>query len=259
MPIENFNTAKYYLGENFLLGISTLGANIANSLQEIAPAYLYTEYADDSDLQAFVTSYNQITQSYLDWFNTTPIGVYTSPNIAGNLLDWVGNGVYGIERPYLSSISKKTVGGATNTASTNTAATNSRKTIQSGTSQGVTDDVYKRVLTWHSYLGDGRQMSVPWLKKRVARFIYGSYGADIPVSEIQNIGVLIPKLPPVGACNSRATNTMATNSRRSSSKQAKRALTITVPNGQISQQFQTLLHEGYLAIPFQIKFTVLIT
>ncbi|MHB8914728.1 MAG: hypothetical protein ACYC4K_02825 [Thiobacillus sp.] len=221
MPIETFNTAKYYLGDNFVLGISTLGYDITNALQTIAPSYLYAEYSDDSDLQAFVSSYNAIAQGYLDWFNNTPLGVYSSPAITGPLLDWVAGGVYGMERPYLSTISNKNIGGATNTAPTNKIATNQHKTVRSGTAQIVNDDLFKRVITWHTYLGDGRQMSIPWIKRRVARFIYGANGSDASINEIQNIGISIPSLPPIGASNSRPTNSMATNIRKSVSTQAK--------------------------------------
>ena len=48
---------------------------------------------DDSDIQAFFYSYNALAQTYLDWFNQTPIGVYTNANISGPLLDWIANGL----------------------------------------------------------------------------------------------------------------------------------------------------------------------
>ena len=35
-------------------------------------SYLYQEYAQDNDLQAFVDAYNAIAQGYQDWFNANP-------------------------------------------------------------------------------------------------------------------------------------------------------------------------------------------
>jgi hypothetical protein len=58
-------------------------------LQQVIPSYLFLEYSDDQDLQAFVASFNSLAQGYLDWFRNTPLGLYTSPNITGPLLDWI--------------------------------------------------------------------------------------------------------------------------------------------------------------------------
>jgi hypothetical protein len=40
----------------------------------------------------------------------------------------------------------------------------------------TTDDIYRRVLTWHFYKGDGNYFSMPFLKRRVWRFLYGQDG-----------------------------------------------------------------------------------
>ncbi|HET8686956.1 MAG TPA: hypothetical protein VFM18_09875, partial [Methanosarcina sp.] len=39
-------------------------------------SYLYQEYQDDLDLQAFVNAYNAYTQSYVDWYNQTALPIY---------------------------------------------------------------------------------------------------------------------------------------------------------------------------------------
>ena len=226
-------------------------------LQGIVPSYLYQEYSDDADLQAFVASQNSLAQSYLDWFNDTPLGVYTSPSISGPLLDWVGQGLYGIARPVISSLTTSTFG-AMNSAPMNTLATNRFVQRRSGTAQSASDDIYKRTLTWHQYTGDGRQMTIQWLKRRVARFIYGVDGSDVSVSELQNIGVVQPGLTSVGAMNAVAMNTKAMNSRVIRTRQ-KHALEITAPLSLVAQQFAVLLREGYLAIPFQVRLSVVLT
>jgi len=226
-------------------------------LPDVLPSYLYFQYQDDDDLQAFVSSYNEIAQGYVDWFNSTPLGVYTSTSISGQLLDWVANGIYGISRPFLSSVSSR-VYGATNTKATNTLPTNNFDKVQSGTSQNVTDDIYKRVLTWHLYRGDGYQTTIHWLKKRVSRFIYGLNGSDINIDYIYNISVNTPPYANSGALNTVAMNTVAMNGFHTNAYEVKHALEIRVPNNSSGMTFQTLFNEGYLPMPFQINFTVIL-
>ena len=53
----------------------------------------------------------------------------------------------------------------------------------------VTDDVFKRILTWHFYKGDGKNFSVRWLKRRIWRFLQGANGTDFDDIDI------LPKHP----------------------------------------------------------------
>lgn len=149
-------------------------------LQQVIASYLYWQFSDDDDLQAFVASQNALSQGYLDWFNTTPLGLYTSPNITGPLLDWIGQGVYGITRPVLSTQTTTRIAGY-NSAAYNTVPYNGMLFSSSGSATIVNDDIYKRVLTWHLYKGDGQVFSLQWLKNRVNRFLNGANGSDYPV------------------------------------------------------------------------------
>jgi hypothetical protein len=149
-------------------------------LQNVIPSYLYWEYSGDQDLQAFVASYNSLGQGYLDWFNETPLGVYTSPNITGPLLDWIGNGIYGIPRPVLSSQTALTTAGY-NTLPYNTVPYDYLSESTSGSAAIASDDIYKRVMTWNLYRGDGQVFTIGWLKNRVSRFLNGANGSDWPV------------------------------------------------------------------------------
>lgn len=153
-------------------------------LQAVIPSYLYVQYADDDDLQAFIASFNEIAQGYLDWFNQTPLSVYTSPNIAGALLDWIGQGIWGIPRPVLSNESAQVFAGY-NEATYDTLAYNALNYVQSGSAQLASDDIYKRVLTWNLYRGDGQMFCMQWLKNRIARFLNGPNGGDYPVLNAQ--------------------------------------------------------------------------
>jgi len=226
-------------------------------LQQVIPSYLYNEYSDDESLQAFVASFNSLSQGYLDWFLQTPLSVYTSPNIAGPLLDWIGQGIYGIPRPVISTLTTRSYG-SYNTVPYNTLAYNGRKRVQSGTAEVASDDLYKRVLTWHLYLGDGRQMSLQWLRRRVARFIFGANGEDIPVDFLPQISLQRAPIGFSAAFGQPPYNTQAYLSHKARNTLSARSIQIGVPAGQVSQDFQILLNEGYLALPFQVKFSVVI-
>ncbi len=143
------------------------------------PSYLYKEYEDDDSLQAFVIAYNQLTQEYVDWFNSINLPIYTQPQIYGLLLDWVAGGIYGIKRPVLSS-GRPLVVGPYNTAYYNQrgAALNAVERIGPVNVTATSDDVFRRIITWHFYKGDGKYMDVRWLKRRVARFLFGANGTD---------------------------------------------------------------------------------
>ncbi|WP_430229749.1 hypothetical protein [Paraburkholderia tropica] len=224
-------------------------------LQQVIYAYLYQQYADDPNLQAFIDSFNSLSQGYLEWFNTTPLSVYTSPNIQGPLLDWTGEGIYGISRPVISSITSKAYG-PYNTEPYDFGPYGIRKVTRSGSVIIANDDIYKRVLTWHLYLGDGRQMSVQWLRRRVARFIYGVNGTDIPASDFQNISITRAPNGVAGAFGIGPYNTQAYDTRAATKRLTRHSLQISVPSGAIGQTFQQLLNQGELALPFQVKFSV---
>jgi hypothetical protein len=146
-------------------------------LQQSIPSYLFLEYSDDQNLQAFVASQNALAQGYLNWFNGTPLGVYTSPNITGPLLDWIGNGIYNIPRPVLSSQTTSVASGYNATAY-NTVPYDGMAFTSTETAVIASDDIYKRVMTWNLYRGDGQMFTIGWLKNRVNRFLNGANGAD---------------------------------------------------------------------------------
>ncbi|VWB06933.1 hypothetical protein [Burkholderia lata] len=256
MQIEYFPYQPSALG-NFILNESVLDATVTGGLSTVVPAYVYGQFSDDFDIQAFFSGLNTTAQGYCDWFQNTPLSVYTNANINGPLLDWVGQGLYGISRPVLSTLTTRTIG-QVNSVAANSFAVNRHFIIRSGTVSVADDDIYKRVLTWHLYLGDGRQMSVQWMKRRIARFLFGADGSDIPVDYLRQIGITQPNLPPTGATGSVAVNTAAVNTIKARSQKAARTLQITIPNSSIGQAFQILLSQGYLAVPFQVTFTVVL-
>ena len=201
-----------------------------NPLTQIIPSYLYQQYSDEDSLIAFVNSYNQMTQSYLDWFNAISLPDYTGPPIVSNLLDWVGQGIYGMKRPILTSGSVLGTG-PLNTWELNVQTLNAYTTTFSGTTYATSDDAYKRVLTWWHYKGDGFIFSIQWLKNRVYRFLYGLNGVDVNCGDTKTIGVALTSV-----------NTV----------------TITIPKSSIATVFQAAVQTGVVNLPNQFIFTVTI-
>ncbi|MDE3023321.1 MAG: hypothetical protein KGI54_15980 [Pseudomonadota bacterium] len=223
-------------------------------LAKVIPSYLYDQYSDDTDLQAFVDSFNNLAQGYLDWFNSTPLSLYTSPNLYGTLLDWIGQGIYGIERPVISSV-YSSIYGAMNTLPMNVSGMNRYLDVQSGTTQIVSDDIYKRVMTWILYRGDGKQPSILWLKKRIARFLFGLNGTDVSLDNLNVVSLVEVNIHPQGAMDTMPMNTMAMNGFVG---KKNHEITIRIPANPIGVMFADLFNQGVLPVPFQLKFTVIL-
>lgn len=155
-------------------------------LTAIIPSYLYQEYADDDNLQALVSAYNTVAQSYFDELNGLNLPIYTGLN--GALLDWVALGLYGMQRPNLSSSTTNNIG-PFNTYPSDTIAFAVGK--NTGTTQvfTVSDDLFKRMLTWNFYKGDGTTFTTEWLKRRVMRFLGGMNGKDSGTSQTYQVSV----------------------------------------------------------------------
>ncbi len=223
--------------------------------QNVIRAYLYDQYGNDANLQAFFDSYNAISQGYLDWFNETPLGSYTNPNVSGPLLDWVANNVYGMVRPVISTQSTYTGAGL---ASAPLASGPLLGFIysQSGTAQIANDDIFRRTITWYAYAGDGKQMSIGWIKRRVARFLYGANGGDVSLDDSLNISIYQTKIPPKGAINTASINALPINGFSTNQPNAKHSIIINIPTSTTAQYFADLVASRVLRMPFQITVTV---
>ena len=239
---------------------STLSAESFNQfpLATIVPSYAYFQYADDVSIQAFISSFNSITQSYLNWFVNTPLAVYVLSTINGELLDWIGQSLYGYSRPLIvfKSIYGNVTGYYGSGAYGKTAYGKIRQKVTPGTAVSVNDDVYKRALTWHLYLGDGKQMTIQWVKRRIARFLYGVDGTDIPFDDLQNVSVAFSTYQGhMGYYGSGAYGAVAFGKIKKTNYTHK-TMTITLPNIPISSTLQALLLNGFLAFPFQVNLLV---
>lgn len=218
---------------NFFIGESPIGSQLSGApyamLSQTIGSYLYFQYQDDPTLPAFIEAYNAMTQTYVTWFNTINLPVWTSPTISGPLLDWVANGIYGIPRPVLTTSSSSVTGPiATFAIATNPIA--ARTEVDSGTATIATDDIYKRVMTWNLYKGDGMQFTTAWLKRRIARFLAGQNGVDPGIEDTFNVSIA----------------------------EAPGTFTITLPTGGVSVQLQQCFANNVLSLPFQYTYEVYI-
>jgi hypothetical protein len=157
-------------------------------LERTIPAYLYQEYSDDDDLQAFIRAYNEMQQDIVDTFNALNLPIYTKDPVSGALLDWVGQGVYGYPRPSLL-YKLPTIIGPYNTGQYNTQQYNFWQYYFPTAPALVNDDIYRRCITWHYHKGDGKRFSVEWLKKRIMRFLLGINGTSPNIDNTYQISV----------------------------------------------------------------------
>ena len=228
------------------------------------PSYLYQQYADDADLQAFVNAYNTLAQEYVTWFADTGLGVYTADYIAGQLLDWVALGLYGMVRPSLGS-GRNRDNGPLNTYVYNGLALNTRVRVGPSNVTVTTDDIFKRVMTWNFYKGDGKTFNIRYLKRRIMRFLIGTNGSAPNIDQTYLISVTFGA---GGVVSIR----IATGGRRiiSGSLFNRFALNTIPMNSVITEAIpgpnplpnQTVLKEalesGVLQLPFQYTFSVTI-
>ena len=226
-------------------------------------SYLYWQYADDDDLQAFVNAYNGLADSYVSWFATIGLPVYISTNITGALLDWVAQGIYGMERPALSS-GRSIVIGPVNTFTPNKLPPNVRRNIGPSNVTVTSDDVFKRIMTWNFYKGDGNIFNTRWLKRRIMRFLIGLNGTAPNIDYTPNISVTY------GGGNVAIRITVGTRSitggalpnRIGCNRLTPNALNTVFNPAPMQYPLESVLQEallsGALQLPFQYQFSIAI-
>jgi len=143
-------------------------------------AYPFRQYADDPNIVVWFDTFNSAAQQYLAWFSGQTgegvlLGAYQG--LTGAVLQWIAAGLYGVS--YYNALASPTQEaiGPLNTETLNSEPLNFFA-APSTTSYQVTDDVFKRILTWNLYKGDGKRFCVRWLKRRVMRFLVGTDGID---------------------------------------------------------------------------------
>ena len=232
-----------------------------SSLQSVIPSYAYQQYNDDSDVMAFIASFNSLAQKYVNSFNQLNLPIYTQNQISGALLDWVANGLYGIYRASLPSGMNASVG-AINTFALNSIPVNKYKPAAIQNYYVTTDDIFKRIITWHFFKGDGKVFNIRWLKRRIVRFLNGVSGQDCDTSNTDNVSVtfgvngqvnigLVRTVATLGVgaiLNSAKLNSFALN-------KSKQSISSTAQNP-IAPIFKSAVDAGVLELPFQFNYVV---
>ncbi|ASN57529.1 hypothetical protein NP142_14265 [Salmonella enterica] len=158
-------------------------------LSEIIKSYLYTQYNDDNDIRAFFTAYNAMAQEIYEWMIRANLPIFVGGYNAGDQLKWIAYGIYGVKPPVLVS-AKQQVFGAYNALNYSQLAFNVRKVVNESEQVVVSDDLFKRIMTWNFYKGDGFYFTIPWLKRRIMRFLTGADGVDVVNDQRWSISVL---------------------------------------------------------------------
>ncbi|UGC97735.1 protein of unknown function DUF2612 [Pantoea phage PdC23] len=157
-------------------------------LEQTIKAYLYQQYINDDNLQAFVTAYNTMSQEIYDWMRNANLPIFIGNYNSGDQLKWIAKGIYGQDPPIIVT-SKSVTYGPYNMLTFNQLPVNGRKTVRTTQQVTTSDDIFKRIMTWNFYKGDGFHFTVPWLKRRVLRFLAGKNGLDILNDQQWNISV----------------------------------------------------------------------
>lgn len=227
-------------------------------ITQIIPSYLYQQYYDDSDLQAFVSSYNTLAQEYLDWFNNLNLPIYTKQS--GVSLDWVAQGIYGLERPILpeGGYSYK---GVYNTPQLDELPFNQNVKIAPQNFYLTTDDIFQRCITWNFYKGDGYQFNTHWLKRRIARFLAGVNGTDPQLGETYQISVRFAANNVInihiypGVSIQKGGSLLDTFDLDTVTFNAETIFAALIPTA-LAPILQSALNAGVLEVPFQYTFNV---
>lgn len=196
---------------------------MATNLLLQLPSYAYQQYSDDPNIVAFFTAYNGLSQTNLDATNALSLPNYLSKTQA--LLDWVAASLYGQTRNSLD-LGTSTIIGPINTYNYNQEQPNQYQVQFTGSSNLVSDGVFKAILQWNNFKGDGYHFTITWLKDRVQRFLDGN---------------------PLNPDNYQVSVTFT----------GPTAVLITVPAASTyAEALQSAVASGLVLLPFQYEFSV---
>lgn len=228
-------------------------------LQKTIPSYAYTGFQSDSDIQAFIRAYNDFTQQIITWFDTINLPVYTSDTISGDLMDWVGQGVYGYQRPVLSNGDFISIG-TLDSFLLNSLVIGGGYNINSAPYYVTSDDIYKRCLTWRFYKGDGFYFTIPWLKRRIMRFLNGANGTAPNIDQTYQVSVTVNETDVVsirflsGDILTFTSGSLGTSMLNELPLNGQTFTVQTYPNNPYIQYLIDAFNSGVLDLPFQYDF-----
>ena len=132
---------------------------------------------------------------------------------------------------------------------------NGRKVVNQSEQVVVSDDLFKRIMTWNFYKGDGFHFTIPWLKRRIMRFLTGADGVDVVNEQRWSVSVLFSgagasisivkgyrKLTDASLYGSFTFNSQAFNQ--------KKSVFIKSTNYEYASLFKQAFDSGLLHMPF---------
>lgn len=154
-------------------------------------SYLYGQYADDKSLKATRDAYNTESSDIFSWMQTTPISDHRSDKITGNLLDWLAGGIYNMSRKVMVSATTGTVTGSIgDVVLGDVPLADGNVTQPNNIAINLSDDQFKRSITWNTYSGDGWIFNTDWLRRRITRFMFSANGySDFNVADMQLVDI----------------------------------------------------------------------
>ena len=256
---HKFSAVVFQPWANYQPPTGTFPPLAPTTLTKAIPATIYQEYNDDDDLQAFFKALNGLTQEDIDWFVETALPIYTG--LSGSLLDYVVAGLYGLLRPALPTGTNYDEG-PVNTWGANEIAVNAVIVVGNQNYYATTDDVFKRILTWHFFKADGKVFNVRWLKRRIMRFLIGTNGTAPPIDQTYRISITfvgrqvnINILAGAGAlvAGTAIANGFAANS---ITPGAIKSTFTPFPALPLAPIFKAAVDSGVLELPFQYTYVV---
>lgn len=229
------------------------------TLLNVIKSYLYVQYSDDYSLQSFVDAFNTLAQDYVSYMANLNLPVYASTSVTAGLLDWVGQGLYGITRPALPS-SATTAKGPLNTLPLNIGPLNFYQKAAVTKYYLTDDDTYRRVMTWSLARSEGKAFNMRWLKARIERFLYGVNGLALAVDQTYRVSVSVngrqvnikilsnSRTYIKGTLNNGLLNTLPLNGFTSSN--------VVYPSIPEAPVLKAAIEGGVLPLPFQFTYVV---
>jgi hypothetical protein len=176
----------------------------------------------------------------------------------------VATGLYGIPRPTLSSGKFRSIG-PFDTYEFNTFPFNKLRLIGPSNVAATSDDIYKRIITWNFYKGDGNRFNIRWLKRRIMRFLLGTDGTAPNIDNTYQISITFGANSLVSIRISQGTrkitggalyNRFALNS-RAALFNGLQTVSIPGPNPLPNQAvLKEAIQSGVLQLPFQVQFLI---
>ncbi|MDF7675085.1 hypothetical protein PT277_05140 [Acetobacteraceae bacterium ESL0709] len=136
----------------------------------------YNQFTDDEDIAAFFTAFYKIARQTISWMAEHPFAFYVGPQLTGGFLNYCTYCLYGQFRYKISYVQVQHYTGSINEEEINIKSIDEETITKTYLGTSISDDLHKRITTWNFYKGDGLNFTIPWLKRRVMRFLTGDNG-----------------------------------------------------------------------------------